>query len=172
MATQVTENTKGEESIGFARGRQSLDRSIWYGGSLMTFLATGEDTQGKYSLIEAVTREGSVAPRHIHHREDEAFYVLEGEISVSIGDRTIKATSGSMVFLPRGVEHCFVVESEQVRMLVLFAPAGMEGWFKELGVPAPAMTLPPTAEVPKSTIQRMLEVSPQYGIEFVAPKTR
>ena len=59
---------KPTESIGFSTGRQSLDRSVWYNGSLMTFLASGEDTHGQFALIEAVARRGNVPPPHIHHR--------------------------------------------------------------------------------------------------------
>ena len=170
MATQVAVNTKVEGSIALGRGRQSLDRSVWYNGSLMTFLATGEDTEGRFALIEAVSRKGNAPPPHIHHREDETFYVLEGEITVSVGDRTIKATPGTMVFLPRGVAHSFAIESEQLRMLILATPAGLEGWFKQFSVPAPAMTLPPPAETPYSEIQKMLAAAPDYGLEFVLPK--
>jgi hypothetical protein len=96
--------------------------------------------------------------------------VLEGEMTVSVGDRTIKATPGTMVCLPRDVAHSFVIDSDQGRVLILLTPAGLEGWFKEFSVPAPAMTLPPPVETPYSEIQ-MLEVAPQYGIEFVLPKT-
>jgi len=171
MATQVTVNTNVEESIAFARDRRSLDRSVWYSGHLMTFLATAEDTQGKFALIEAVARKGNVPPPHIHHREEETFYVLEGEMTFSVGGQTIKATPGTMVCLPRDVAHSFVIDSEQGRALILLTPAGLEGWFKEFSVPAPAMTLPPQAEVPYSEIQRMIEVSPRYGLEYVLPKT-
>ena len=172
MATQVAVTTNVEESFAFARGRRSLDRSVWYNGGLLTFLATAEETRGQFALIEATTRKGNVPPRHIHHREEETFYVLEGEMTVSVGDRTVKATPGTMVCLPRDVAHSFTIESEQLRMLILLTPAGLEGWFKEFSVPAPAMTLPPAAEVPYSEIQRMLEVSPRYGLEFVLPKTQ
>jgi hypothetical protein len=110
-----------------------------------------------------------VPPLHIHHREDEILYVLEGEIVVSAGDRTIKGTAGTMVFLPRDVPHSFTIESEQSRMFILLAPAGLEGWFKEFSVPAPAMTLPPADEPPYGEGQRMLEAAPRYGIEFVLP---
>lgn len=158
------------ESIAFNRGRRSLAHSVWYNGALMTFLATGEDTQGQFALIEAVGRKGNVPPPHIHHREDEIFYVLEGELAVSVGGRTIKAVPGTMVFLPRNVQHSFTIESEQARMLVLLTPAGFEGWFKELSVPAPAMTLPPATEVAYEDVQRMLEVAPRYGLEFVSPE--
>ena len=162
-------NVKPTESIGFSNGGQSLDRSVWYNGSLMTFLATGEDSHGQFALIEAVARKGNVPPAHIHHREDEIFYVLEGEVVVSVGDRTIKGTAGTMFFLPRNVPHSFTIESEQSRMLILLTPAGLEGWFKEFSVPAPAMALPPADEPAYGEVQRMLEAAPRYGIEFVLP---
>src|SRR5947209_19450059 len=111
MATQVTENEGAQELIAFARGRQSLEQSIWYSGWLFTFLATGQETQGQFALMECSARKGNVPPPHIHHREDEVFYVLEGEMTFSVGDRTIKATPGTMVFLPRDVVHSFVIES-------------------------------------------------------------
>jgi quercetin dioxygenase-like cupin family protein len=137
----------------------------------MTFLATAEETQGRFTLIEIVGRRGNVPPPHIHHREEETYYVLEGEMTFSVGGQTIKATPGTMVCLPRDVAHSFVIDSEQLRVLVLLTPAGLEGWFMEFSVPAPTMTLPPQVEVPYSEIQRMLEVGPRYGIEFVLPKS-
>jgi quercetin dioxygenase-like cupin family protein len=153
-------------SNGFSHGRQSLDRSVWYNGWLMTFLATGGETQGKFALIEAVGRRGNVPPPHVHHREDEIFYVLEGEIVVSVGDRTIKGTPGTMIFLPRDVRHSFTIESEHARMLILVTPAGVERWFKEFSVPAPAMRLPPANEPGYQDVQRMLEAAPNFGLDF------
>jgi len=167
MATQVVVTTNVEESFAFAQGRRSLDRSVWYNGWLLTFLATGEETRGQFALIEATTRKGNVPPRHIHHREDEIFYILEGEVVVSVGDRTVKGTAGTMFFLPRDVPHSFTIESEQCRMLFLLTPAGLEKWFKEFSVPAPAMTLPPADEPAYGEVQRMVEAGSRYGIEFV-----
>jgi hypothetical protein len=66
--------------------------------------------------------------------------------------------------------HSFTIDSEQVRILVQNTPAGLEGFFKELGVPAPSMTLPPPAETPYSEIQKMMALAPKYGYEFVLPK--
>jgi len=163
------ESTAGDiftESIGFSHGRQYLDRSVWYNGSLMTFLATGEETQGKFALIEAVGRKGNDPPPHIHRREDEIFYVLEGEVVASVGDRTVRGTPGTLIFLPRDVRHTFTIESERARMLILVTPAGFEGWFKEFGVPAQAMTLPPANEPTYEDVQRMLEAAPKYGLDF------
>ena len=172
MATPLTAPEGNPQLTAFGRGRHSLDRSVWYSGWLMTFLATAEETRGQFALLEAVARKGNVPPPHIHHREEETFYVLEGEVTFSVGGQTIKATPGTMVCVPRDVVHSFAIESEQLRVLILLTPAGMEGWFKEFSVPAPAMTLPPPVETPYSEIERMLEVAPQYGIEFVLSKTQ
>ena len=120
--------------------------------------------------MEQIARKGNVPPPHIHHREDETFYVVEGEMTFSVGDETIKATAGTMVLAPRDIPHSFTIDSEQVRMLVMVAPAGAEGFFKECSVPAPSMTLPPPAEVPYSEIQKMLALAPTYGFEFVRPR--
>jgi quercetin dioxygenase-like cupin family protein len=171
-AVQEAVNMKPTEAIAYDRGRNSLDRSVWYNGTLMTFLATGEDTQGQFALIESVARKGNAPPPHIHHQEDETFYILEGELAVTVGDRTIEAGPGTLVFLPRNVQHSFTIESEQIRMLVLLAPAGLEGWFKELSVPAQAMEMPPAGEIPFKEIQRMLEIAPRYGLEFIVPKSQ
>jgi quercetin dioxygenase-like cupin family protein len=169
MATQITREVEGKQSIAFGRGRQSLEQSVWYSGWLLTFLATGRDTQGQFALMELVGRKGNVPPPHIHHREHETFYLLEGEVTFSIGDRTIQATPGTMAFVPRDVVHSFTIESEQVRMLVLNTPAGLEEYFKECSVPAPSMTLPPPSEVPYSEIQKMMAIAPKYGLEWVLP---
>ena len=170
MTTPGMEEMRAKEPIAFGRGRRSLEESVWYSGWLLTFLATGQDTRGQFALMEQVARKANVPPPHIHHREDEMFYVLEGEMTFSVGDRTIKALPGTMVFLPRDVVHSFVIESEQVRILVLLTPAGLEGFFKECGVPASSMTLPPPAETPYSEIQKMMALAPKFGFEFVLPK--
>ena len=154
----------------FGRGRQSLERSVWYSGWLLTFLATGEETRGQFALMEQVARKGNVPPRHIHHREDETFYVVEGEMTFFVGDESIKATAGTTVFAPRDVAHSFTIDSEQVRMLVMVAPAGAEEFFKACSVPAPSMTLPPPTETPYAEIQKMMALAPTYGFEFVPPQ--
>ena len=170
MTTPLRATGGIEQLAAFGRSRQSLKESVWYSGNLLTFLATGEDTQGRFALFEGVARKGNVPPPHIHHREDETFYILEGEITASVGGQTIKGTPGTMIFLPRNVVHSFEIESEQGRMLVLLTPAGLEGYFKECSVPAPSMTLPPPVEVPYSEIQKLLDVGAKYGLEFILPK--
>jgi quercetin dioxygenase-like cupin family protein len=170
MGTQGQNAMGAKPPVAFGRGRESLEQSVWYAGWLLTFLATGKDTQGRFALMEQTTRKGNIPPRHIHHREDESFYVIEGEMTFSIGDRTINAKPGTLVFAPRGIPHSFTIDSEQVRILVQVSPAGAEGFFKACSVPAPSMTLPPPAEVPYGEIQKMMALAPDYGFEFVMPK--
>ena len=88
-------------------------------------------------MIEVVGRKGNVPPPHIHHREDETFYILEGEMTASVCGQTIKGTAGTVILLPGNVVHSFEIESEQMRMLVLPTPAGGEGYFKECSVRRP-----------------------------------
>jgi quercetin dioxygenase-like cupin family protein len=102
-----------KEPMEIGRGRHSLDRSIWYSGWLMTFLATAEETQGTLAVIEAVGRKGNVPPPHIHHWCEETFYVLEGEMTVSIGGDKVRLTPGTMVTVPRHTVHSFVIDSDQ-----------------------------------------------------------
>jgi quercetin dioxygenase-like cupin family protein len=122
------------------------------------FLIRAENTNGVMSLAEAVVRRGQEPPRHVHHREDEYFYVLEGEMTVRVGDRSFTAAPGTVVFLPRGVPHGFTVETEQARSLAIFTPAGIEGYFDNL------LQL---ANDPEALRARRLELHAQYGLEVV-----
>jgi len=170
METQQSATAETRPITPFGRGPQALEQSVWYSGWLFTFLATGDDTQGRFALIEGVTRKGNVPPPHIHHGGDETYYILEGEMTASVDGQTIKGTPGTVIFVPPDVVHSFEIESEQMRMLVLLTPAGLEGYFKECSVPAPAMTLPPPSEVPYSEIQKLMAAGPKYGVEWVLRK--
>jgi quercetin dioxygenase-like cupin family protein len=171
MATRQSATGKTRQFIPFGRDRQALEHSVWYSGWLMTFLATSEDTQGRFALIEGVTRKDNVPPPHIHHHGEETYYVLEGEMTATVGGQPIKGTPGTLIIVPGNVVHSFEIESAQMRMLILLTPAGLEGYFKECGVPAPAMELPPPAETPYSEIQKLMAVGPKYGVEWVLPKS-
>jgi quercetin dioxygenase-like cupin family protein len=170
MTTPLSTTAGADFPAAFGRGRGSLKDSFWYTGWLLTFLATGDQTQGRFALIDALTRKGNCPPRHIHHNEDESFYILEGEITAWIGDQTICGAPGTLIFGPRGVPHSFEIDSDQVRMLILLTPAGLEEYFKQFCTPALALTLPPPAEVPYADVQKLTAVASTYGIENVPPK--
>jgi quercetin dioxygenase-like cupin family protein len=150
--------------------RQGEGRTIAVVGDVYRFLATGEDTNGKYALWEAVVPPGGGPPPHVHSREEEGFYVLEGEITVQVGDERIVATAGMFANMPVGTLHSFKNETDRpARMLISVAPAGLEQMFFEVGrpVPAGATTAPPAT---KEEIEKMLAVAPRYGIEIRLPQ--
>ncbi len=100
------------------------EASYWSLGLLETFLAEGKDTDGRFSLGEGLAPKGAEPPPHTHTREDEAYYVLEGELTFRVGGQTVEAGPGDYVWLPRGVEHSFEIKTEQARALVLFTRRG------------------------------------------------
>jgi quercetin dioxygenase-like cupin family protein len=144
-------------------------RTIAVVGDVYRFLATGEDTNGKYALWEAVVLPGGGPPPHVHSREEEGFYVLEGEINFTIGDQRHVATAGMFANMPVGTPHSFKNESDKpAKMLISIAPAGLEKMFFEVGVPVPpgaTTAAPPT----KAEIERLLAAAPRYGIEIKLP---
>ena len=98
----------------------------------IAILASTRDTTGAVGAVEVAGPGGAVPPLHVHHREDEAFYVLEGEYSVFIGDDVITASPGTWVWGPRDVPHGYQVHSERGRHLSLMMPAGFEAFFEEV----------------------------------------
>lgn len=141
--------------------------AIWFLRNRMTIKATAASTGGAYGLVESLIAPGFSPPLHVHHREDEAFYVLEGDVTMRCGDRTFRAGPGSFVFLPREVPHTFVVEGDRpARMLTLLSPGGGEGVFVDGGRPAEGAGLPPATP---PDIEALKRVSLQYGAEIVGP---
>lgn len=151
--------------------RDDLGRSVWYSGYLLTFLATGEETGGAFSLVEEVGRKGHSAepPMHVQTREDESFYVIEGAMRFIVGDDVIDAPAGTFVCLPRDVPHRFEIVSDDVRMLNLCTPGGFDGMFRDLSEPAKEMTLPPAPDGPPD-IEHLIQTATRYGVEILPPK--
>lgn len=141
--------------------------SVWFLGSLMSLKASGEQTGGAFGLIEQVLPPGFAPPLHIHHDEDEAFYLLEGEMSFTCGDQTTRAKPGSFIFFPRDIPHWFRVEgTKSARLLQLNAPAGLERFFVEAGKPATELVLPP-AELPD--LEKLVSIAAKYNLEILGP---
>lgn len=127
-------------------------------------LASGEETAGTYALAEMVFPAGSGTPPHIHYNEDEAFYVLEGEVSIWCGDESYVARAGDFAFLPRNVRHNYVnTGSGDARMLVLTNPAGFEQFVAEAGAPTESVEIPEMPPV-EELGRIMSDVAPKYGI--------
>ena len=135
----------------------------------MTFIVTGKDTGGAFFLAEMSVPPGGGPPPHIHQREDESFHVLEGTLTVRVGEDTITASPGDFAFLPRGVAHSFKNNGDApVRALVLITPAALENYFAEVFVPATnrsAAPPPPSKEL----IARAMAASHRYGLVLLPP---
>jgi len=118
----------------------------WWAGGLVTTKVTGKETGGLYSIVEVLEPHGAAAPLHVHHKEDEAFYILEGEVTFYVGEETYKAGPGSFVFGPKDVPHTYIVDSGPAKLLFVLSPAGFEGFIEAISEPAKTRTLPPQPE--------------------------
>src|SRR5437764_5598477 len=104
-------------------------------GDVYRFLATGDDTNGKYALWEAIVPPGGGPPPHVHSREDEGFYVLEGEVIFTVNGKRVVLSAGTFANMPTGMPHAFKNESNKTaRTLLSVVPAGLEEMFFEVGV--------------------------------------
>ncbi len=127
-----------------------------------TVLVAGEHTAGQFAIVEARVRPGSEPPRHMHSREDEFICVLEGRVTFDRDGERLDGPSGTWLYLPRGCEHTFAVESVEARLLVMFSPAGLEGCLRESGQPGD-----PVAE--DEVIERLVATAARYGVAITGP---
>ncbi|MGH8907517.1 MAG: quercetin 2,3-dioxygenase [Egibacteraceae bacterium] len=148
--------------------RAGEGRAVWHLGALLSFNASGEDTGGRCWANEQLGPRGMAPPRHVHSREDEAFYVLEGELTFYVGEDTVPASAGSFLWAPRHVPHAFCVESAQARFLAFATPAGFEHFFFATGEPATALTTPPPPSSPPD-LDALVAALAGYGVEVVGP---
>jgi mannose-6-phosphate isomerase-like protein (cupin superfamily) len=137
-------------------------------GDSYRFLVTGEETGGAYFAMEALVPPGGGPPPHIHHNEDETFYIVEGEVTIRLGDRTVIAGVGDFVNVPRGSVHCFKNEgTDTARMILTFTPAGMERFFEETLERAADPSQPPPSDNHEAVAARYVAAAARYGLEFI-----
>jgi mannose-6-phosphate isomerase-like protein (cupin superfamily) len=142
-------------------------QATWFLGTLMTAKAGSEQTGGAFTLLEWTAPPGFAPPLHLHQAEDEAFYILDGAMTVTCGDRSWQATPGSFVFLPRGVAHGFTVTgTSPLRGLQLTVPGGFERFMAEVGEPAQSLTLPPSAA---PDVEKLLASAARHRIDILGP---
>jgi mannose-6-phosphate isomerase-like protein (cupin superfamily) len=158
LRRQVMSFSGGGITLGPGEGK-----TINMPGMSITFKAMKEDTGGAYSLLEAIVT-GDGPPQHIHKTEEEAFYVLEGEINIQMGDQTIRGTAGSFVLVPRGTVHTFWnAGSTPAKLLGIFSPPGLEQFFIEVVGEG-------EEEIDAATrIERGMAVAQKYNLEVVGP---
>lgn len=144
--------------------------SVWSLGGRFTAKVTGAEAEDRFALVEALAFQSTEPPLHIHHREDEGWYVLDGKMTFYVGDAVLEATAGSFVYAPRGIPHTFTVDIEPTRVLVVVSPAGFEHFALELGDEAADDTPPADLSVPPAEV--LGPVAERFGIEVVGPPRR
>jgi quercetin dioxygenase-like cupin family protein len=148
------------------RGRDDGD-ATWFFNALMTTKASTAETGGAYSLTEHVVTAASNPPMHVQTDEEEAFYILEGEVEFEVDGQVVTATPGTFALVARGAAHRFRVLTEQARMLVICSGKptdNLEDFFLGMGAPATERALPvPTAP----DLDRLALLTARTGIELV-----
>ena len=141
--------------------------AFWWQGGLYRMKARAADTGGALGLVEASLYRGFGPPLHIHRREDEGIYVIEGEIRFRQREEEFVRGPGSWVWGPRDVPHTFKVESEGARALILVTPGGFERMFEVGGVPVSDSAEPPAQ---KYHPEEAVAISEQFGFEVIGPQ--
>jgi quercetin dioxygenase-like cupin family protein len=142
--------------------------ALWFLGALLTIKASGDTTGGRVAVVDVLAPRGHGSPLHVHRREDEWFYVIDGELAFLVDGKRIDAPAGSFVYGPRDVPHTFEVTSPEARFLLVSEPAGFESFVRAVGEPAATLTIPPAAE-PPADITSLVTAAAEHGIEILGP---
>jgi len=157
----------GQSLMPIALGNEEGE-AFWFFGTLATIKASSETTSGRVAVIEHLAPQGVASPMHVHHNEDEWFYITEGAVTFWIGGKIIQASTGSFVYGPRDIPHTFLVTSPQARFLLVAEPAGFEKFVRILGEPAAARTVPPRS-IQLPSLDRAISAAAQFGLEILGP---
>jgi mannose-6-phosphate isomerase-like protein (cupin superfamily) len=157
--------------MGVTRVPPGEGRSLWVLGELVTCKTTSEQTGGAYSLFEVTTQPGVGPPPHIQHREDESFYVLEGEYGFLVESNPIRAGAGFLLYVPTGALHTHKTVGEGVgRMLVTQTPGGLfEHFCEEVGDEVPSKIVVASVEEVSPEAGSIVKTAARYGIEIALP---
>jgi quercetin dioxygenase-like cupin family protein len=136
----------------------------WWFGQLAVMKATGASTGGLYTLVEITVGPGYRTPLHVHQREDEGFWVLDGHAAFTAGERTLDAPPGTYLYGPRNIPHWWQAGPDGARVLYLFTPAGIEGLIEEMSVPAAELVPPPRELAPPRNAP---EIAQRFGCEIL-----
>ncbi|MGL4620501.1 MAG: cupin domain-containing protein [Chroococcidiopsis sp.] len=154
----------------------ALDSTMFYMGNVMSFLARGEDTGGRFALMEAQAKPGNEPPPHLHEWEHETFYVLEGAMEVYCEDKVLMAHPGEVVFIPQGKPHAFYIRSPHIRILILVQAVGdravgLDRYFTQMAEPATSMNLPTEAVTYlMDDPSHAIHLGEANGIRFLSPE--
>ncbi|ADV83230.1 cupin domain-containing protein [Terriglobus saanensis] len=150
----------------------SVENSKWYKGILITQLASEKETGGDYDLTVTYARRGTEPPPHVHSRENEFFYVLEGELTAYVGKEIFQVEAGAGLFMPRGVPHAVRSKSPETRLLVLITPGGFMHAINEMAAPAEKLEIPADDAVTYASgnLENTMKIFEKYGIHLLMPE--
>jgi quercetin dioxygenase-like cupin family protein len=157
--------------VAFKRG-QTLDNSVWYMNSLLTFYAESKDTGGSFQVGEWLGKPGNEPPPHVHEREHEFCYVLEGEIDAYVGSDVFRVARGECLLIPQNMPHTFLIRTPRYRMLFFTQPCGLDKYMRAMAA-EPALELDfPKKGIPYSAsdIQHAIDEGLKYGLRFLSPE--
>lgn len=138
----------------------------WWLASLAVIKASAADTGGQMSIIEVTEPPNTDVPLHVHHREDEGFWILEGSATFQIGDEVVEASAGDFLFGPRDIPHKYSTGSSGCRLLFILTPGGFEELVTAMSVPADSRTLPPPSDE-EPDWELVTSVARAYGAELL-----
>jgi quercetin dioxygenase-like cupin family protein len=162
----MKQETSKEEGLKPVAVRSGEGEARWWFGSLAVIKATAADTGGQMAIVEITEAPGAEAPLHVHHREDEGFWVLAGDVTFEVGGATIEAHTGDYAFGPRDIPHRYTVGDAGCRMLFILTPGGFEDMIMEMSEPAASRTLPPPSEE-EPDWERIAAVAEAHGNELL-----
>ena len=168
--TRGVEEEKAEKAVAHIPPGEGT-KSLWVLGELLTYKVPSHRTGGAYAHFEVATQPGAALPPHIHHREDESFYILEGEFEFLVGKETLRVGAGSLLYVPKGTLHAHRGVGEGVgRMLVTQTPGGLyERFFEEVGVEAKSNVVMGSVEEDSPEAAWITTIAARYGIEIALP---
>lgn len=149
----------------------TVENTMFYMGSLMTLLASSDETNNGFNLLEYRSQPGHEPPPHIHIDQDELLYILEGEIVAYCQDEKVYVRAGESIFLPRNEAHAWYVLSPKLRMLILTQPGGIDEYFQAMSVSrATSMELPPASiTYALDDPARAVRIGLEKGIRMLTP---
>ena len=145
---------------------QPRSQRYYFDVGLGSLCLSGKDTGGAYCLLDVSLAPGMVVPRHTHTREDEVYFVLAGELEVTVGEKTFVLRSGDTLMAPRDIPHQLRNSGNNTNhYLLVFSPSGFEEFIMATAVPAPENALAPT-EPPAVAIKNVHKLAASFGIVF------
>ena len=154
----------------FKRG-VSFENSTWYKGLLTTELVAAKQTGGAFEVITAQVKAGTEPPPHVHAREHEFFYLLEGIIDVYVGSEVFRVSAGESIFMPKGIPHAVRGQTPEYHVLVFLTPGGFMSAIQSMAIPAERLEIP--EDMPTYATVDLAETAKifdKYGIRFLSPE--